>query len=335
MIGLTCGVLSDCCPNVLKKFYWVLLIGAGMEIFHLGVVLLLVKPFETALDIVKQIALPFVTVNAVGIMSMMGIIHFFEKQQALAQDRERLKSELEVASVIQHSLLPTLNERYPGRPEVAVSASMQAAKQVGGDFYDVFFVSQDKLAFVIGDVSGKGVPAALFMATSKTILQNCVRDDPSLSNALCIANNVLCDRNEAEMFVTVWAGVLDLKDGTLTYVSAGHNPPVLLHDGTAEFLKTKNGFVLGGMENVKYREATVQLAKGDALFLYTDGVTEATTLENELYGDERLLACLGGCADAAPEEILETVKTALDAFVGNAEQFDDITMLGVRLSRNC
>ncbi|MBQ6430362.1 MAG: SpoIIE family protein phosphatase [Oscillospiraceae bacterium] len=334
VIGLACGVLSDCCPNVLKKFYWVLLIGAGMEVFHLCVVLLLVKPFETAFDIVKQIALPFVTVNAVGIMSMMGIIHFFEKQQALAQERERLKSELEVASVIQHSLLPTLNERYPGRPEIAVGASMQAAKQVGGDFYDVFFVSQDKLAFVIGDVSGKGVPAALFMASSKTILQNCLRDNPDPAEAFSIANNVLCDKNEAEMFVTVWAGILDLKDGTLTCASAGHNPPVLLHGGTAEFLKARNGFVLGGMEDVKYREATFRLEKGDALFLYTDGVTEAATAENELYGDERLLACLHDCADAAPKEVLETVKASLDAFVLEAEQFDDITMLCLRLTRD-
>lgn len=334
IIGLSCGLISHFCPNVLKKVWWVLLIGVGMEMFHLGVVLVLVRPFSNALDIVKQIALPFVTVNALGIASMMGIIHFFENQQALSMERERLKSELEVASVIQHSLLPELNERYPGRPEVSVCASMQAAKQVGGDFYDVFFVAQDKLAFVIGDVSGKGVPAALFMASSKTILQNCLRDIPTPAEAFFTANNVLCDKNEAEMFVTVWAGVMDLKDGTLTYASAGHNPPVLLHDGKADFLKTKNGFVLAGMENVKYCEATIRLEKGDALFLYTDGVTEATTQDNEFYGDDRLLACLSDCVNDAPEAILEKVKASLDDFVGTAEQFDDITMLGLRIMQD-
>ncbi len=327
LIGLLCGILSIACPGVLKKYHWTLLIGVGMEALHLCIVLLIVKPYSAAFDIVRQIALPFVSVNAVGIASMMGIIHFIEKQQALSLERERLKSELEVASVIQHSLLPSLTDKYPGRPEIAVSGSMEAAKEVGGDFYDVFFVGSDKIAFLIGDVSGKGVPAALFMASAKIILQNCIRDNQSLSDALFTANKVLYEKNEADMFVTVWAGVLDLQNGNLTYVSAGHNPPVLIRGGNTEFLKTKNGFVLAGLGNVKYKEADLQLMEGDTLFLYTDGVTEASTKENELYGNDRLLACLAECTGAGVQAVLESVKESVDGFVQDNEQFDDITML--------
>ncbi|MBQ3404114.1 MAG: SpoIIE family protein phosphatase [Oscillospiraceae bacterium] len=327
VIGLLCGVISGAFPNVLKKYYWILLIGMAMETLHLCIVLILVKPYSVAFDIVRQIALPFISVNAIGIALMMGIIHFMEKQQAMSLERERMKSELEVANVIQHSLLPSLTDKYPGRPEVAVSASMQAAKDVGGDFYDVFYVDADRLAFLIGDVSGKGVPAALFMASSKIILQNCIRDIPMLSEALFTANNVLCEKNEADMFVTLWAGILDLKSGGLTYVSAGHNPPVLIRGRNAEYLKSKNCFVLAGMENAKYKETELQLTAGDGLFLYTDGVTEASTRENELYGDDRLLACLTDCADADVHAILENVKKSVDAFVRDNEQFDDITML--------
>lgn len=329
-IGLLCGLISHFFPNVLKKFWRTLLIGVAMEVLHLGIVLLVVKPFSTAWDIVRQIALPFITVNALGIASMMGIIHFIEKQQALSLERERMKSELEVASVIQHSLLPELSERYPGRPELAIRASMEAAKEVGGDFYDAFFVDQDRIAFLIADVSGKGVPAALFMASSKTILQNCIRDVPKLSEALARANDAICEKNELDMFVTVWAGVLDLRDGSLRFVSAGHNPPVLLREGKAEFLKIKNGFVLGGMEGVRYRENELRLAEGDALFLYTDGVTEAATGENELFGNERLLACLGGCGTEDAQAVLDRVKAAVDGFVKDNEQFDDMTMLCVK-----
>ena len=329
-IGTLCGLLSHWFPGVLKKYYWTLLIGVAMEVLHLSIVLLVVKPFSTAWDIVRQIALPFITVNAVGFASMMGIIHFIEKQQALSLERERLKSELEVANVIQHSLLPALSERYPGRPELKAAASMEAAKEVGGDFYDVFFVDPDRIAFLIADVSGKGIPAAPFMASSKTVLQSCIRDIPKLSEARETANSVICEKNELDMFVTVWAGVLDLRDGSLRFVSAGHNPPVLLREGKAEFLKIKNGFVLGGMEGVRYRENELRLAEGDALFLYTDGVTEAATGENELFGNERLLACLDGCGTEDAQAVLDRVKAAVDGFVKNNEQFDDMTMLCVK-----
>ena len=327
IIGLLCGAISAFYHDILKKSGWVLLIGAVMESLHLGIVLLMVTPFSTAWNIVRQIAVPFVTVNAVGIALMTVIMHFFDKQREMTLERERMKSELEVANVIQNSLLPALSDRYPGRPELKVSASMQAAKTVGGDFYDVFFIDDDQIVFLIGDVSGKGVPAALFMACSKVILQNCVRMTPDLSEGIALANDVLCRGNDADMFVTVWAGILDIRSGELIYVSAGHNPPVLVRDGTPEFMKSKGSFVLGGMENMAYSETGLRLKNGDKIFLYTDGVTEAVTKDNESFGNDRLLECLKDCAEEGPGKTLEKVKSSLNGFVRDNEQFDDITML--------
>ncbi len=326
-IGLCCGFLSLLFPRAVKRAGWALPIGAGMELMHLGIVLLMVRPFLTAWEIVRQIALPFVAVNAVGLTLMISIILYMEKQRNLALERNRLHAELEIANVIQHSLLPTLDASYPGRSEIDVAASMEAAKEVGGDFYDVFFLDGNRIAFLIGDVSGKGVPAALFMATAKTTLQNCIRDIPSLSAAVETANDSLCKRNKADMFVTVWVGVLHLQTGALTYLSAGHNPPVLLHGETAAFLPNKNGLVLAGMEGAPYREKQTQLAPGDMLFLYTDGVTEATAKSEELFGDERLLSSLQGACGGSAAETLGLVKHAIDAFVQGNDQSDDITML--------
>jgi len=325
-IGLICGAVSQKWHRVVEKPYFALLLSAFMEAFHLCVVLIMVKPFETAMDIVRQIALPFIAVNALGFMMMIAIITYTEKQRALAFERSRLQSELEVANVIQHSLLPLITKDYPGEKEFDVSASMEAAKEVGGDFYDVFYVDPTHLAFAIGDVSGKGVPAALFMALAKITLQNCIRDIPKLSEAVETANNALCARNEAEMFVTLWVGIFDLTTGSLTFVSAGHNPPVLIHDGKAEFLRFKNGFVLAGMEDMKYKEQSVQLVRGDVVYLYTDGVTEAEDHDHRLFGEERLLNCFSGKSESDSADIIETVKASIERFINGNSQFDDMTM---------
>lgn len=326
-IGLICGAVSIKWNKAVVKPYFAFLLSVVMEAFHLCVVLVMVKPFETALGIVRQIAFPFVAVNALGFVMMITIITYTEKQRNLTIERSRLQSELEVANVIQHSLLPLINEDYPGCDGLEVSASMEAAKEVGGDFYDVFFVDQSHLVFVIGDVSGKGVPAAMFMASSKITLQNCIRDIPKLSDAVQTANNVLCARNDAEMFVTLWVGVLDLNSGMLNFVSAGHNPPVLLRNNKAEYLKFKNGFVLAGMEGAVYKEHSVQLERGDTLYLYTDGVTEAEDKNHNLFGEERLLACFENRSGSAPAEIIENVKGSIEKFINGNSQFDDLTML--------
>ena len=328
-IGVMCGLLSRKFHSRLAKPWWALLVGIVMEIFHLSLVLLIVKPFESALEIVKAIVFPFILVNAVGFTLMISMIEYFDRQRAITLERSRLKTELEVATVIQRSLLPPVTDSFPGRKEVALAASMDPAKEVGGDFYDFFFVDRDRMVFVIADVSGKGVPAALFMANSKTTLQNCIRDLPTLSEAVMAANEGLCANNTAEMFVTAWIGVLDLTSGKLTFVSAGHNPPALVSDGEPKLLKIRNGFVLAGMEGVRYREQSIDLKPGDRLFLYTDGVTEAENRAHELFGEERLLESLKNASGETPDEILADVKKAIDKHVNGAEQFDDITMLCV------
>ncbi len=329
-IGSICGAVSAKWKTKMEKPYFALLLSALMEVFHLSIVLVMVKPFETALDIVRQIAIPFIVVNAIGFVMMITIITYTERQRDLALERSRLQSELEVATVIQHSLLPRINNDYPGCKNLDVSAFMEAAKEVGGDFYDVFYVDPTHLAFVIGDVSGKGIPAALFMATSKITLQNCIRDTSSLAEAIKTANNALCSGNDAEMFVTLWVGILDTENGTLRFVSAGHNPAVLLRDDSPEFLKVKNGFVLAGMEDMVYKEHTVQLHKGDMVYLYTDGVTEAEDNAHQLYGDDRLLRCFENKSSSTPSEMIENVKASIDLFINGNSQFDDMTMLCFR-----
>lgn len=326
-IGLISGLVSLKWHEIIKKPYIAFALGVVSEAFHLTVVLIMVKPFETALDIVKQIAVPFILINAVGFSLMVAIITYTERQRTLVVEKSRMQSELEVATVIQHSLLPTINKDYPGRPELDVSAFMETAKEVGGDFYDAFFVDANRIAFVIGDVSGKGVPAAMFMATAKMTLQNCIRDIPSLSEAVMTANNSLCARNEADMFVTLWVGILDMKSGGLTYVSAGHNPPVIVQNSIPRYLKTKNGLVLAGMEGARYKENTLTLNKTDIVCLYTDGVTEANNVHHELFGEDRLLQCFTDAKGASAEQLIGRVKAAVDTFVGEAPQFDDLTML--------
>ncbi|MBR0508279.1 MAG: SpoIIE family protein phosphatase [Clostridia bacterium] len=326
-IGVSFGFLSWRFHDRMKKPWVAGLLGVAAEVFHLSLVLLIVRPFDAALTIVKTIALPFILVNAAGYTLLIAMISYIEKQRAITLERSRLKTELDVATVIQRSLLPPVTDAYPGRSEIALAASMDPAKEVGGDFYDVFFVDKDRLAFVVADVSGKGIPAALFMATGKTTIQNCVRDYPSLSEAVSVANDSLCRNNTAEMFITAWIGVLDLKSGGLTFVCAGHNPPVLVSDGAPEFIRRRSGFVLAGMAGVPYREQTMTLKKGDRLFLYTDGVTEAENRAHDLFGEQKLGEQLARSADKTPDEILQAVKSAVTAHADGADQFDDVTML--------
>jgi sigma-B regulation protein RsbU (phosphoserine phosphatase) len=209
---------------------------------------------------------------------------------------------------------------------------MTPAKEVGGDFYDFFLVDDDRLAMVMADVSGKGVPAALFMVIAKTLLKNMVQTGRSPKEVLEKVNNQLCEGNEAEMFVTVWLGVLEISTGKLTCANAGHEYPVMMRaGGDYELIKDKHGFVLAGMEGSRYREYELEMKPGDRLFLYTDGVTEATNAESELYGTDRMLAGLNNNKNADCVELLHLMKEDIDAFVKEAPQFDDITMLSLEL----
>ena len=244
----------------------------------------------------------------------------------IADAAARIDAELAFAKAIQHSALPSVFPPYPNRKEFGIWAQMHTAKEVGGDFYDFYLVSEDTLAFLVADVSGKGIPAAMFMMTAKTLLKSYAESGMDVNQVLIHANDKLCEGNDAGMFVTAWMGFLNTKTGMLSYANAGHNPPLLRHaDGSVSYLKSRPGLVLAGMEGIPYRKNELQLKKGDVLYLYTDGVTEATDLENALYGEERLLDVLW--ENSPPETICDRVKESVDAFVGDAPQFDDITML--------
>ena len=251
-----------------------------------------------------------------------------EKQAADSSARQRIETELNVATQIQADMLPGIFPAFPERPEFDVYADMRPAREVGGDFYDFFLVDSDHLALVIADVSGKGVPAALFMVIAKTLLKNAVQTGLSPKVVLEKVNNQLCENNEAEMFVTAWLGVYEISTGKLTAANAGHEYPAIRRaDGRFELFKDRHGFVLAGMEGSRYREYELTLAPGDVVFLYTDGVTEATDAANDLYGTDRMLKALNSLPGAAPEQLLGAVKESIDRFVGSAPRFDDITML--------
>ncbi len=254
---------------------------------------------------------------------------------AVTAEKERIGAELEVATQIQASMLPCIFPAFPEHKEFDIFATMEPAKEVGGDFYDFFLVDENHLGLVMADVSGKGVPAALFMVIAKTLIKNHAQLGQSPSRVLTEVNDQLCESNDAGMFVTCWMGVLDLRSGLLTYGNAGHNPPLLCRkDGQFEYINMTPGLVLAGMDGIPYRQAELTLQKGDTIYLYTDGVTEATSLQDELYGEDRLQKILNDNRTASLEEMLLAVKADIDRFVDVAPQFDDITMLGLTFGEN-
>ena len=246
-------------------------------------------------------------------------------KQYIAEAAARIDKELEYAKQIQLSALPT---NFPDGDDYRIYAQMIAAKEVGGDFYDFYKLSDNTVAFLAADVSGKGIPAAMFMMTAKTIIKDLAERGLPVNEIFTQANEKLCENNESGMFVTAWMGILDLTTGHVKFANAGHNPPLLKRaDGSFEYLKTRAGFVLAGMEGVRYRVGELKLNPGDRLFLYTDGVPEATNVENKLYGEERLLAFMNQNAATEATQLLPALKANIDEFVGEAPQFDDITML--------
>ncbi len=258
------------------------------------------------------------------------MITYIRSLMTITAEKERIGAELNVATQIQADMLPRLFPAFPERPEFDIYATMDPAKEVGGDFYDFFLVDDDHLAVVAADVSGKGVPAALFMVIAKTLIKNHAQNRERPGDVFTNANVQLCEGNDAGLFVTAWMGVLELSTGEFVYVNAGHNPPLLKRaGGSFEWLKSRPGFVLAGMEGVRYRENRLTLEAGDRLFLYTDGVTEATNSGLELFGEARLQAALNERRELPVKALLTELKSCLDKFVGEAEQFDDITMLGL------
>lgn len=276
--------------------------------------------------------------NEIGVLSdniaelAVEMDHYTEENIRLVGEKERVSAELDMARKIQAEQLPNVFPAFPDRKEFDIYASMTPAKEVGGDFYDFFLVDDDHLALVMADVSGKGIPAALFMMVSKMVINNNAMMGLSPHEVLERTNEALCKNNKERMFVTVWFGILEISTGKITAANAGHEYPVIKKpNGAFELLKDEHGFVVGGKPGKKYKDYELTLEKGSVLFVYTDGIPEAMDEDRKMFGTDGLLEALNTEADETPEKLIKNVKNAVTYFVKGAPQFDDLTMLGIKI----
>ncbi len=304
------------------------------ECFASLLTLLLVPDFNEALKIEKSVRLPLVIGNAIGVALFVGCVKMLAKERDMRQAKEQIEHELNVARSIQMSMVPKLFPTFPDVPEFELHATLDPAKEVGGDFYNFFNIDNDHFCFMVGDVSGKGVPASLFMAVAKTLLESEARSTPgrTCAQVMARANEELCRGNNESMFVTVFLGVLNIRTGMVEYCSAGHSPPfIVLRNGAVSQSPCKTGLALGAMEDVPFVSQTIGLAPGDTLVLYTDGVSEAFSANGEMFGDEgleKMLRCVAA-KGATPSalDMTTAVAEAVDVFAAGAPQSDDITIL--------
>ncbi len=260
------------------------------------------------------------------------IVRYTNDLKTITAEKERISTELEVAKHIQSSVLPNIFPPFPNRDDINLYAMMRPAKEVGGDFYDFFLIDDGHLAITIADVSGKGVPAALFMMAAKTMIKNAGLAKMSPDEIFYHVNNQLYENNQESMFVTSFMGIVNLKTGDLTFANAGHNPPVIIRkDKSVEWMESKNNFVLAGMKNMKFMKQHFKLNRGDTILLYTDGVTETENKEKQLYSNERLIDFLKNIPDTYqnPNVLLKEILKDVDNFANGAQQSDDITMLAL------
>ncbi len=258
---------------------------------------------------------------------------YIDQVKRVTAEKERISAELDMASRIQASQLPSLFPPFPDRKEFSLYATMEPAKEVGGDFYDFFMIDSDHMGFVMADVSGKGVPAALMMMVSRVLIKSSLQNGKSPGEALESVNNQLCESNAEDFFVTVWIAVLEISSGKGLAANAGHEHPAIRRkDGSYELRVYRHSMPIGTLRGLKFKEHTFQMHPGDSFFVYTDGVPEATNAQKELYGTERMLRALNLEPDANPEQVLARVSQDIEQFVDGAEQFDDITMLCFRYS---
>lgn len=256
---------------------------------------------------------------------------YIENLRITTSEKEKIESELQIANKIQTSMLPRIFPAFPNRTEVSLYALMDPAKEVGGDFYDFFFIDESRMFFVLGDVSGKGVPAALFMVITKSLIKTQALANDTTDQILYKVNNILCSDNEEMMFVTVFLGILDVTTGEMKYANAGHNPPLVHLSGNPfEYIKPHKSFVVAGIENTKYVEESMQLSVNDAIFIYSDGVTEAMNIEDKQFSEAKLLECLSTLGDSDEAIIVHQLQSDIKDFVKDAPQSDDITMLVIR-----
>ena len=326
-------LLSNLCPLVMLAVDAILLIRYGKSMnrrVRKAFWIYIIAPIAASLIQSFFYGIQFIIFATVGAAVYMSIVIMQEQTEKYEQEHEnatRMGTELRMATDIQASQLPSLFPAFPNRPEFDVFASMTPAKEVGGDFYDFFLIDDDHIGLVMADVSGKGVPAALYMMASRIIISNHAMMGKSPAQVLSDANTSLCENGSEDMFVTVWIGILELSTGKLTAANGGHEYPVLMKDGCFELYNDEHGLVIGGIPGMTYENYEIQLKPGDKLFVYTDGVPEANNRERKLFGIDRMLQALNRNPDASPEEVLSNVMENINAFVAGAEQFDDITML--------
>ncbi|MEN6349592.1 MAG: LytS/YhcK type 5TM receptor domain-containing protein [Syntrophomonas sp.] len=304
---------------------------ALMEALHMGLALVIVKPFSQILPIIQNVSMPMILTNALGMGIFAFIIHNLMTERETQRTKELIESELSVAREIQMSIVPKIFPAFPERPEFDVFAILEPAKEVGGDLYDFFLLDDDHLCFTVGDVSGKGVPASLFMAVTKTLIKAKADIKLGPDEILYQVNNELCKDNDSGMFVTEFLGILTISSGEVVFSNGGHNLPYLLRkDGAVEALPKIPGMALGVMEDVGYVDANIRLDAGDSLVLYTDGVTEAMNPAGELLSEARLENILreSDCKTALDE--VQHILQSTRQFVNGASQSDDITILAIK-----
>jgi sigma-B regulation protein RsbU (phosphoserine phosphatase) len=335
LAGLLGGAIYRLKRGEFVAVWQAMLFAIFMELLHMGLTLLMAKPYEQALGVVKEVILPMVGANALGIAIFAFIIGNLITERRTAAEREsfrreleRTEYEMETARGIQQSFLPESPPKIAGFELAALNIP---ARQVGGDFYDFIPISADRTGIVIADVSGKGVPAALFMALSRALVRANVHETISTADAIEKANHLIAEEAKFGMFVTLFYAVLDSTRNMLQYVNAGHNPPIMLKRGSSEvtLLKAK-GIALGAMEDVKLEQKEVELATNDVVLLYTDGITEAVNDKGEQFGTDRLENVIANNTDLSTQQLINLIKEEVNEFARGQQQYDDFTLVALK-----
>lgn len=309
-----------------------------MESLHMLMALLIAQPFSQALTVVQNLSLPMIFSNTLGMLIFAFIIQNRTKELKTTQERdkylielERKKQELKIASDIQKSFLP---ETTPNIPGIELSASNISALEVGGDFYDFIPIKHNQYGLLIADVSGKGIPAALFMALSRTLIHASTTGNTTVANSIIQANKLIYENAKSGAFVTLFYGILNPEQLTFKYINAGHNPPLLIKENQTEtvLLKAK-GIALGAIENIQLQEKEIKLTQGDEIILYTDGVTEAINEKNQQFGQERLINIIKSNPTLSANELIKKIQNEITLFVNNQPQFDDVTLMILKINK--
>ena len=329
--GLVGGIVYKVKKGAFIGVTGAVILGVLMESFHMGLGLLLSRPFDLALAAIKVASLPMIITNAMGLAVFAFIVNNLIKERNTEAVKELIESELKVAREIQMSIVPKIFPAFPDRPEFDVYGILEPAKEVGGDLYDFFLLDDDHLCFTIGDVSGKGVPASLFMAVTKTLIKATANIAMTPDEILVKVNNNLCQDNDSGMFVTEFLGILHISSGEVVFSNGGHNLPYIIHpDGSYTPLKKTPGMALGVMEGLPYGCNSIKMNLGDSLLLYTDGVTEAMNSRGELMGEERLESVLKTLGHSSSREQTQKILEAIKDYASGFQQSDDITILALK-----